>query len=73
MVDVYHLFKLGTTAARILKASKGARNAAVIFKNIVKPMAVMGAMGVLDGAMDEASDVLINKVLEETENGCSRR
>lgn len=72
MVDVYHLFKLGTTAARVLKASNGARNAVVIFKSIRKPLAVMGAMGVLDGAMDEAGDILVNKIIEETGNGCSR-
>lgn len=72
MVDVYHLFKLGITAARVLKASNGAHNAVVMFKSIRKPLAVMGAMGVLDGAMDEAGDILVNKIIEETGNGCSR-
>lgn len=72
MVDVYHLFKLGTTAARVLKVSDGARNAVVIFKSIWKPMATMGVMGVLDGAMDEASDILVRKVIEEKTDGCSR-
>ena len=72
MVDVYHLFKLGVTAAKVLKASNGIRNAAVIFKSVRKPLAVMGAMGILDGAMDEAGDILVEKVIEETQNGRSR-
>ena len=72
MVDVYHLFKLGTTAARVLKASNGVHNAVVIFKSVWKPMATMGAMGVLDGAIDEASDILVQKVIEEKTDGCSR-
>lgn len=65
MVDVYHLFKLGTSAARVLKATNGARNAALIFKNLCKPMAVMGVSGMADAAIEEAMDGVV-KALEET-------
>ena len=68
MVDVYHLFKLGVTAAKVLKASNGARNAVVIFKSVWKPMATMGVMGFADAAMEEAAD----KIIEEITDGSSR-
>lgn len=66
MVDVYHLFKLGTATARLLKASKGTYNAVVIFKNLWKPMAVMGAMGVVDGACEEITDKAVEIIIKES-------
>ena len=72
MVDVYHLFKLGTTALRVVKASKGAYDVAVIFKTIWKPMAAMGACGIIDGACEDLADIAIEKIVEEKKNGCSR-
>ena len=68
MVDVYHLFKLGTSAAKILKASKGAYDATVIFKNVWKPMVTMGVMGFVDAATEEATD----KIIKELTDGSSR-
>ena len=65
MVDVYHLFKLGTTALRVIKASKGAYTAATVLKGVWKPVAVMGACGVIDGACEEFVDKAIEKIVEE--------
>ena len=71
MIDVYHLFKLGTATLRVVKASKGSYNAMLIFKNVWKPLAVMGISGMADAACEEASELII-KTLEEKTNGCSR-
>ena len=66
MVDVYHLFKLGTTAGKIIKATGGIASIQVIFKNVAKPMIVMGLSGVADAACEDAADLIIEK-LKETE------
>jgi len=71
MVDVYHLFKLGEASYKIIRASKGAYNAGIIFKSIWKPMTAMGVCGFIDGACEDAADKII-KTLEENKNGCSR-
>lgn len=65
MIDVYHIFKLGVTAGKVLKASKGAYNAGVIFKSVLKPMAVIGVSGFTDAAIDEYGDRLLKKLTEE--------
>lgn len=65
MVDIYHLVKLCTTTAKVLKASKGAYDAALIFKTVKKPLMVMGAVGVADAAMEEAVDKVFDKLIEE--------
>ena len=53
MVDFYNLFKLGAAAGKILKASKGTYTAGLIFKNVWKPLAVMGVSGAADAAIEE--------------------
>lgn len=65
MVDVYHLVKLCTTTAKVLKASKGAYDMALIFKTVKKPLAMMGALGVADAAMEETVDKFFDKLTEE--------
>ena len=72
MVDVYHLVKLCTSTAKILKASKGAYDAAMIFKHVRKPIAMMGVFGFVDGALEDATDKLFEEIGKEKENGCSR-
>ena len=67
MIDIYHLFKLGVSAGKVLKATKGAYETAVIFKNVAKPLAVLGVSGFADAAIDEYSDKLIKKLTEEAE------
>ena len=64
MVDFYHLFKLGAAAGTILKTSKGAYNAGLIFKTIWKPMATMGAMGLADAAMEEGVSKATKYIIE---------
>lgn len=63
MVDFYHLFKLGVSAGKVLKASKGAYNAGMILKSVWKPMAVMGLSGVADAAIDEGVNKATNYIL----------
>lgn len=67
MVDAYHLFKLCTTTARILKASKGTYNTVMIFKGVWKPLAIMGVSGVVDGACEDIADKAIKMIVKETE------
>lgn len=64
MVDIYHLFKLGTTAAKVIKASNGIYDVAVIFKGVWKPMVTMGVMGIADAAIEEATDKLIKEITD---------
>ena len=64
MVDIYHLFKLGITAAKILKTGKDAHNAAVIFKGVWKPLLTMGVMGIADAAVEEASEIIIKEITD---------
>lgn len=65
MVDIYHLVKLCTTTAKVLKASKGTYDAVLIFKTVRKPLAMMGALGVADAAMEETVDKFFDKLAEE--------
>ena len=65
MVDVYHLFKLGATTYKFVRASKGAYNAAVILKSVWKPMAVMGACGIIDGACEDIAEKAIETIVKE--------
>ena len=64
MVDVYHLFKLGVTAGKIIKTSKSISNVGLIFKHVAKPMIVLGISGAADAACDEAAELIINKIKE---------
>lgn len=72
MVDVYHLYKICISTAKVLKASKGAYSAAMIFRHVRKPLATMGALGFIDGAVEDAFDKLLKEITKEKENGCSR-
>lgn len=65
MVDMFSLMKLCTTTAKMLKASKGVYDAALIFKTVRKPLAVMGVLGMVDGAMEDVVDDFIDKLAEE--------
>lgn len=65
MVDIFHLIKLCTTTAKVLKASKGAYDAMLIFKTVRKPLAIMGVLGMADGAVEEVADKFIEKLIEE--------
>ena len=58
MVDIFNLYKLGITAGKVLKASKGVYDAGVIFKTVRKPLVVLGISGFMDGAVEEALDKL---------------
>ena len=69
MVDIYHLFKLGTTAGKLLKAAGGAYSVKVIFSKCSGELLGMGISGMVDAAFDE----LLDKVFEGAENGDSRR
>jgi hypothetical protein len=65
MVDLYHLFKLGAAAGKIIKVTGSVGSAKVILKHIAKPMVVMGLSGVADAACEDATDLIIKKI-EET-------
>ena len=65
MVDIFHLVKLCTTTAKVLKASKGTYDAMLIFKTVRKPLAMMGVLGVADAAVEEVTDKFIEKLTEE--------
>ena len=64
MVDIYHLFKLGTTTAKFLKVSKGLYSAGTITKTVWKPLVGMGVSGVLDAAFDDAIEKIEENIKE---------
>ena len=61
MVDIYHLFKLGASATKVMKYGKNVN----ILKTIWKPLTMMGVYGLVDGACEEVMDTYILKEITE--------
>lgn len=53
MVDVFQLFKVGSNAAKVMKATKHAYDAKVIFDAVKKPLLLLGVGGFIDAASEE--------------------
>lgn len=64
MVDVFRLFKLGTSVAKMLKASKHVYDAKMIFDVAKKPIALLGIGGLVDAAAEDCFEVLQQKLDE---------
>lgn len=67
MVDLYHLFKLGTSTMTLLKAGNEVKDIVVLAKNLWKPVAMMGVYGMMDEASTEMMEAVAEKILKETE------
>ena len=67
MVDIYHLFKLGTSTMTLLKAGNEVKDIVVLAKNLWKPVAMMGLYGMVDEACDEIVETALEKITKEKE------
>ena len=65
MVDVFQLFKLGTNAAKVMKATKHVYDAKVIFDTVKKPLVLLGVGGFVDAASEEYIGKLQLKLAQE--------
>ena len=67
MVDVFQLFKLGTNAAKVMKATKHVYDAKVIFDAVKKPLILLGVGGIVDAASEDCIEIIQSKLMEETD------
>ena len=67
MVDLFQLFKLGTNAAKVMKATKHAYDAKVIFDSVRKPLMLLGVGGFVDAASEDCIEIIQSKLMEETD------
>lgn len=65
MVDLFQLFKLGTNAAKVMKATKHVYDAKVIFDSVRKPLMLLGVGGFVDAASEEYIAKLQLKLTQE--------
>lgn len=65
MVDLFQLFKLGTNAAKVMKATKHVYDAKVIFDSVKKPLILLGVGGFVDAASEEYITKLQLKLTQE--------
>ena len=64
-MDYFSLARLGAAGVKVLKASKGVYDSAVIFKAVRGPLAMMGISGIADAACEEIEEKVISMVNKE--------